>query len=167
MTESQKAFLKTLLGLYITNNIVDPEDKDYVKEYIDGMLAEDEFYYTIPYIVDEVIKEPEWEVFLNKEGLEASDYTEDEWKEYFTEVLKTIDYDYLYEGLEPNKGIRELSKLLDIELDRQAEIRKKKEEEEKKKREEEEKKKKEEEEKKAAEKAEEADAEEIKDPSTN
>lgn len=168
VTAVQQSFIKTILGMYITNNILDGSDRADVEEYINGMLAKDEFYYLVNYIVDEVIKEPEWVKFLNEHDLKPNEesFSVEEWNDIFTEVLKTITYEWLYpQGTdERNSEISDFRVLFDAELEVQAEIRKKKEEEERKKREEEEKKRKEEEEKK---KSEEADAVEIKDSSVS
>jgi len=173
ITDSQKEFIKTVLGMYITNNIVVASYKSTEEihsdadEYVKGMLAGDEFYYLVNYIVDEVTKEPEWEVFLEANLLNAKSLKTKEWEELFTEVLKTIDSKYLYSEREPNKDIIEFKEQFSVECQRQSEIRKKKEEKERKeaekRRKEEEKKRKEKEAaEKASKKVEEADAEEIK-----
>lgn len=170
ITNSQKEFIKTVLGMYITNNIVvasyrsTEEIHEDADEYVKGMLAGDEFYYLVNYIVDEVIKEPEWEVFLEAHDLNSKSLKKKEWEELFTEVLKTIDSKYLYEDREPCNEITKFKTIFEAECYRLAEIRRKKEEKErketKKKQKEEEKKRKAEE---AAKKAEEAEAVEIKD----
>lgn len=146
LEESQVHFIKVILGMYISNNIIDSKTSEETDEYISGMLTGDDFYYLVNYIVDEVIKEPEWKIFLENNNLKDDQFTKEEWEEIFTEVLKTISYSWIYTAPETkNNDILEFIDLFNIEIKRQAEIRKQKEEEERKKREEEEAKKKEEE----------------------
>lgn len=146
LEESQVHFIKVILGMYISNNIIDSKTSEETDEYIAGMLAGDDFYYLVNYIVDEVIKEPEWKIFLENKNLKDDQFTKEEWEEIFTEVLKTISYSWIYTAPETkNNDILEFIDLFNIEIKRQAEIRKQKEEEERKKREAEEAKKKEEE----------------------
>ena len=162
LNDSQKAFIKKVLGMYISNNILDENDLDDINEYINGMLIDDEFYYTIDCIVDEVIDEPEWIPQLEAEGIDKELFTKEEWQSVFKEILKTIDHDFMY--IDCREEIAELNKQIEAEIEqvriRKEEEEKKRQEEEKKKREEEERKKKEEE---AA--AEPVEAEEVKDAS--
>lgn len=151
LEETQVQFIKVVLGMYISNNIIDSRTSEETDEYIAGMLAGDDFYYLVSYIVDEVIKEPEWKIFLENNNLSEDQFTKEEWEEIFTEILKTIDYNWIYSSPDTrNNDILEFVDLFNVELKRQAEIRaeeeKKRKEEEKKRVEEEETKKKAEEE---------------------
>jgi len=158
VTESQRQFFKTILALYITNNISKSQEE--LDEYIEGLRTDDPFYYTIDCIVNEVIEEPEWIKILEHEGMSPDDRSKEAWDEEFKKTLDLVDFNYCFED-----GVDEI-KALDVWREKEFQIcleeKKRKEEEERKKEEE---KRKAEEAKKAEETAQDADAVEIKDSS--
>jgi len=150
VTESQRKFFKTILALYITNNI--RESQEELDEYIEGLRTDDPFYYTIDCIVNEVIEEPEWIKILEHEGMSPDDRSKEAWDEEFKKTLDLVDFNYCF--LEGVEEIRALDTWRDNEF--QICLAEKKAEEERKKKEEEEKSKKE------SETPKDAEAEEIK-----
>jgi len=141
ITQGQKAFIKKVLGMYITNNVVvasyrsTEEIHQDADDYVAGMLEGNDFFYLVSYIVDEVIKEPEWVKFLEEEGLEQDSLEQEEWEELFTEVLTDIDHEYLYDERQPVQEIREFKTEFNEECERQVVLRRQKEEEERRQRE--------------------------------